>query len=69
MKDLILEFLRGGSFFSEKKIKLLDYYAIIMFFSPLGGCVNEVVDSQANCQDADMMFISFSVIHLQSYIR
>ena len=40
-----------------------------MFFSPLGGCVNEVVDSQANCQDADMMFISFSVIHLQSYIR
>ena len=50
VKDLILEFSLSGSFFSEKK-QLLGYYAIILVSFPLGGYVDEVVDSRANYQE------------------
>ena len=49
VKDLILEFLINESFFSEKQLS--DNYNIILVSFPLGGCVNEVVDNQANYQE------------------
>ena len=46
VKDLILEFLVSESFFSKKQKKhFLDYYTIILVSLPLGGCVDEVVNS------------------------
>ena len=50
VKDLILEFPVGGSFFSEKTTFRLLYYTIVLVSIPLGGCVDEVVDSRANYQ-------------------
>ena len=46
VKDLILEFLISG----KKTTFWLLYYSIILVSFPLGGCVDEVVDSQANYQ-------------------
>ena len=59
--------LIGGSFFSDNK-QLSDYYAIILVSLPLGGYVDEVVNSQAVYQrfKNDVHFIrchTFAVIH------
>ena len=40
--------LKYKSKFLFKKKQISDYYSIIMVSFPLGGCVDEVVDSQAN---------------------
>ena len=56
VKDIILEFSISGSFFSEKTS------------FPLGWCVDEIVDGQANYQGSkyDVNFLechTFAVIH------
>ena len=52
--------------FQEKLLS--DYYTIIMVSFPLGGCVNEVVNSQVNYQGYryDVHFLcchTFAVMH------
>ena len=62
VKDIILEFSISGSFFSEKTT----FWLLVSF--PLGWCVDEIVDGQANYQGSkyDANFLechTFAVIH------
>ena len=66
-ENIMLKFLISGSFLSEKKIS--DYYTIILVSFPLGGYVDDIVDSQANSEGYryDIYFLgchTFAVIHL-----
>ena len=61
VKDLFREYSISGSFLLEK-IKLLDYYTLILVSFPAGRCVHEVADSR-NIKDTDMMLIFFANIH------
>ena len=67
VENIMLKFLISGSFLSEKKIS--DYYTIILVSFPLGGYVDDIVDSQANSEGYryDIYFLgchTFAVIHL-----
>ena len=66
VKNFIPKFSISGILFSEKKMNL---YTIILVSFPSSECVDEVIDIRANYQGYGyVMFISFSIIHRQSYI-
>ena len=67
VKDLIFEISISGSFFSQKT-KNLDYYTIYWFLFHAVDVLMRLLINYQVIKKTDMMFISLSVIHLQSYI-